>query len=534
MAQLIIESFANGLDLRKSHETAPPGSLRTLRNCFVNDGGEIEKAKAFVRNATLTAYGQTANYKGRITGPHIADVILSDCFFFRHRHNSLPAGWTPGAGTEAAAVILGTSRPARIWAMKSSAAMTDYDGLFRAGGVAHYAGFCHLIESFRSNVATSLDNRHFEIALADDGEPTAESLVSANDNCTTIAVHRDKGLLAHYTTVKISATGDPGDMAGTGSAVIDVRTQSRSVGRILAFGEYYGEFVILGTRGVQFWQMDADPAQNQFLRWAPAQIAGERSVIGYGDGDIVFMGEDGIRSMTARDSSNIATQLDIGSPIDRLVREFLATTEIDAVNGSTLPLAMFCGLNPSVLHPTTGQLWMFAGPEIYVYANHPGAKVRAWSTFDMPQPLEANLSARAGILKSRWCADVVPFCSDVMFRTYADEVFIYGGPDGDAYDTTVAEVVTPHMDLGRPGTLKLWSGIDLTCSGTWTIYVSFDPANIEWEEVAVVVEGSQARLHGVIPIDRTSYHIAIKATCASASAAKLAQIILYHDLEDEK
>lgn len=535
MAQLIIGNFANGLDLRKSHDTAPPGSLRVLRNVFINDGGEIEKRKAWARNAWLTAYGQTPAYKGKISGPHLADVIGSDRIFFRHRHDSLPPEWgTTDAGWSALSII-GDVRPITVYAMRSEVPLTDYGAFFRGNSLAHYASKAHLIESFWANDPTNLDNRHFEISLSAAGEPLSEVLITDNDNRTAVAVFRTKAYFAQYKTVAISAVADPGDMAGTGSGAIDVRTQGKSIGRILGFGEYFGELCIIGTRGVQFWQMDPDPDQNQYLRWTPAQIVGERSIIGYGDGDIVFMGDDGIRSMTARDSSNIATLLDIGSPIDRLVREFVAQAgEYAVIDGDLQSTAPFVGLNPSVIHPETGQLWMFAGTQVFVYANHPGAKVRAWSIFDLPEVSPGNIQGRVGLAMNAWCADVAPVARNVMIRNYADEIYIYGGPDGDTYDGSEAEVITPHMDAGRPGTEKYWRGIDMSCSGTWTVYLSFDPSNIEWERVAVIQNGSIARLHGMIPIGRSSYHIAIRAICTSSMAARISQIVLYHDQEDEK
>ena len=43
-----IQDFKSGLDLRKSYATAPAGSLRTLRNCIISAGAEIEKRTAFL------------------------------------------------------------------------------------------------------------------------------------------------------------------------------------------------------------------------------------------------------------------------------------------------------------------------------------------------------------------------------------------------------------------------------------------------------------------------------------------------------
>lgn len=52
MSYLSIESFRLGRDARKSELTSQPGTLVTLENAFINTGGEIQKRKAFVRDAT--------------------------------------------------------------------------------------------------------------------------------------------------------------------------------------------------------------------------------------------------------------------------------------------------------------------------------------------------------------------------------------------------------------------------------------------------------------------------------------------------
>lgn len=52
MSYITVENFKFGLDARRSELTSQSGTLVTLENAYVNNGGEIEKRKAFVR-ATL-------------------------------------------------------------------------------------------------------------------------------------------------------------------------------------------------------------------------------------------------------------------------------------------------------------------------------------------------------------------------------------------------------------------------------------------------------------------------------------------------
>ena len=54
MAYLVANEFQLGLDLRKSNLTAPASSFRQLEDCVINNGGEIQKRKAFTLLTTLT------------------------------------------------------------------------------------------------------------------------------------------------------------------------------------------------------------------------------------------------------------------------------------------------------------------------------------------------------------------------------------------------------------------------------------------------------------------------------------------------
>lgn len=55
MPYILVEDFRAGLDTRRTEITSIPGSARTLTNCHISRGGEIEKRKAFVTYATLPA-----------------------------------------------------------------------------------------------------------------------------------------------------------------------------------------------------------------------------------------------------------------------------------------------------------------------------------------------------------------------------------------------------------------------------------------------------------------------------------------------
>jgi hypothetical protein len=68
MNTLFIKDFRFGLDTRKSELTQKPGSLEVLNNGFINQGGEIENRKAFVRTARIAgSFGLQATAAGLYT-----------------------------------------------------------------------------------------------------------------------------------------------------------------------------------------------------------------------------------------------------------------------------------------------------------------------------------------------------------------------------------------------------------------------------------------------------------------------------------
>lgn len=67
----VIDSFKSGLDTRRSVLTSVPGSLQTLENAHINQGGEIEKREAFTIDTTtsfpLCTFGLEATDAGLVT-----------------------------------------------------------------------------------------------------------------------------------------------------------------------------------------------------------------------------------------------------------------------------------------------------------------------------------------------------------------------------------------------------------------------------------------------------------------------------------
>jgi len=542
MPHFVISNFASGMDRRRSAETSASGSLRVLRNAFINDGGEIEKRKAFVLHEIMTAYGQAAGYKGRISGP-LPCPGSRNTVMFRHRLDALPGSpFAAGSGSLAEYVSDIDPDTARVlqtfWVQKSTLTLPGTQALLHTRSASEFSTTIYAVESWVQSSDLSRQYQHAQIGFAGT-EPTSETEVSANSGREYQRVLRNKGYVTSGSTLYASAVGDPSDMSGTGSWINDLTTQGTPIGGAIALGDYFGDLVVFGDRGMMFWQVDPDPDQNQYLRTVNGSVFAPRSIFGYADGDILFLDRSGIRSLQARDSSNQARVSDVGSPLDAAVRKAIApdTNDSDPMFGQPSPEiqnSLFYDIATSIVHRNTGHFWLSLRDKIYVLSRYPSAKVLAWSEFTLPYP--SHGSDMSGQIKAGWVADWCEINDSVVLRNFADEVYVYGGATGDEYDDSEAEVIVPFMDMGRPGSNKMFRGVDVVCDGTWTVEFSTEfrgnDRDIIWAPVGEITDGTreQARL----AMSAVGTQIALRLRTTTAHAARLAQVIVHYDEGGQK
>lgn len=479
MAYFVLEDFRRGLDTRKSVDTAPSGSLVQLDNAFVNSGGEIEKRKAFTKDTALSA--ALAAAASGYDGPFPTN---SGAFAF--------AG-ASGAPSGFPATITG-SLPISWSRLGASAKTVD-----RITSSDNYGDNHYLAVLFTDQTV-----EHYYGAVGS----TLTHVVGPDERY--VLVHGDKLYRAKANTLSFSATGDPTDLVGTGSGSIDISKQGSGVSELRGLGVYYDQLAVFGRTGAQLWLMDPDPLKNNFAQaLGGVGLLSSKSVTPYSDGDVLLLATTGVRSLRARDSSNQASVTDIGSQIDPPVRGAVAANEDDAL------------LAPALVEPLLGQFWLALGEHIYALSNFDAADVLAWSRYTLPDAGTPALSAlrSMGVGRDR-----------VAMVNKNHEAFIYGGADNASYDAAEVVVVTPYMDFSRPATFKQFTGLDVACDGTWTIEVAHDKENPVWETVATITGSTHTQ--GRIGLAGYSTHIAVRAKTTSASAAKLAQIIIhYYDTE---
>ena len=473
MAYFLIEDFSAGLDLRKSSVTSRPGTLRVLRNAVINPGGEIEKRKMLTPIA------------------------------------SLPAGYTHGLGfNQGQLQVLGHTAAVGVPTLPTYVnyiplTVTDAETVEHVVDVQVFGPGFYTVCLF-----TDDSYRHYY-----DGTLVPDSEVQG----TNVRAHKSKLYSIDGQNLRFSAIKDPTDWTGgTGYGIIDVTTEDQGLGDLVGIEQYYSYLALFGRTSIQLWAMDPDPALNTIQQvLGNIGLVAPNGVARYANGDVLFLSHTGIRSLRARDSSNAAVLNDIGSPIDSLVREkrnAMVPADADFING--------------IVDPLTGQFWLIWKDEAFVLSLYPNSKVSAWSTLRFPFNIDYVTVAN----------------SRIAFRS-GEDVYLYGAvaqqdnpfdpnvPAGDVafdYDNSEVEVTTHFIDAGKPATRKRWTGIDIACTGEWTVEVCPDFGNPDvWTTVATVDTTTFDR--GRVPIDVEGTHLALRFKSNSFGPATLSALAIHFD-----
>jgi len=244
-----------------------------------------------------------------------------------------------------------------------------------------------------------------------------------------------------------------------GAYFIDMSKQAANAETLTALAEYQQWMALFAERTILLWTLGSDPANN-----APQQVlkntgtASPRSVTQFGDADVFYLDESGLRSLKARDSSNAAATTDIGVPVDPLITAKLRSL-------TTLERQQCIGL----IEPQDGRFWLIMKDVIYVFSFFAGAKISAWSLYE-PAYFDDNGERVAFAID-----DAVVVRRRVYLRS-GDKIFVYGGlATGQTLDKTQPEVWLPYLDADKPAIHKQWTSFDAAVRGEWEVSAAMRP-----------------------------------------------------------
>jgi hypothetical protein len=464
VSYFVVADFKAGLDRRRMAATGAPGTLRTLRNASVNRGGEVEKRKAFVARHVLPS--------GTVGLASLNGVLY---VFGTTPGLSMPPGvqyveLAPPSGRTPARVTMW-----HIFASKLYVIM-EWDN----GAVSHYY----------------------------DGAAVSNFTLQPSANQSRIVLpFGSKLYLGDGSSVVAGKIGEASFNSGdTGAAVYDMSTNVAGGENVTGFAAYQKQMAIFQRRATQIWNFSADPVAASIETALPRIGAvAPRSVVSFAGQDVFFLAQSGVRSLRARDFTGGASTTDIGTPIDADVVELMRT-----LPAATVERAF------AEVEPTTDRYWLKLGDSAYVFTYFPGAKISAWSQYDVP----AGLTDTAVVDNALWLRA-------------GDTLYLYGGDDGVTYDASEAEVETPYLDGRTIATWKRWTGIDIVAEGTWQVFASFDPNQPDAEDLVATLTGVTVQqlalpMHGASPV------VKLRLVTTGAGAAKLGSLAVHYESGDAR
>ena len=274
-----------------------------------------------------------------------------------------------------------------------------------------------------------------------------------------------------------------------------------------SIAEYNGLGAVFSKRSIRLLTLDTD-AQNIALDKSVPQAGtnASRSVIPYSNTDVFYLDQSGIRSLRARDSSNVPSIDDVGTAVDEFVQDYIGT-----ISGTTVAKAV------SVIEPRDRRLWMAVGGYIMTLSSYPRSKITAWSYQDPG----FTVSDFAVIDKS-------------LYVRSGDTVYLYGGPNGTTYPDANQQTVsmkTPYMAGEKLATLKMLKGFDVGATNVWDTYLLVNP-NDETQKLHI------GRVHGTtyaepnVALGARTTHAALEMDCSAAGAATISSFALHYDADE--
>jgi hypothetical protein len=353
---------------------------------------------------------------------------------------------------------------------------------------------------------------------------------------------------------------------------------------------YQGNLATFARASIQIIQLDPDPANYKVLQTLEnIGTVNGASVQGIGDLDVLFCAESGVRSLRVRDSSNNASVVDLGTPIDSLVQARLLSEGSDVM--------------ASVVEPISSRYWLSIDDLIYVFSYFPGSGIAAWSTYEPSAgvaPEDVNYTeAEPGVWSVtfeglevgrtyrfvRGSKELAASClfthnlvnytdEDVEFvaagasavvyltteadpgettatlletftpekfevfdgiiyaRSTAGKIYQYGGDDNATYDGTPCSWETPWLDARAAATSKLGKGADAGFEGGWVLKVGQDPVSAILKEVYRNNVSTYGR--GVIPATMKGNHVKIRGETYGETYARFSTFASHFDDGDSR
>ncbi len=477
MGNIWVREFTGGLDANRLPETSPGGSLVRLRDAHINKGGEIEQRADFVKVHALPA-GETKGLAATADSLHV----------FGHQASppSLPEG-------------------------------VSYQSLTHAGGEALKR--LQAWELFKGKIQAIGEFEDGSFFLFNDGVLNTDSNAPPNladsANPKVLLTSVSKLFVASGPNLFFTAVGDStdfGDGTGVGEGFIVMSTHAHGAEELTGLGQYDNLTAVFGEQVIMTWYFDPDDTLSKRAQtlYNTGSLA-HRAVTQFGDGDVFYLSKSGVRSLRARDSSDSAATMDVGSSIDPIITEKLGSLTADEASRAI-----------GLIEPRNGRYWLIIKDRIYVFSYFRSAKVSAWSEY----------------LPGFDVDDAVVWDGKVWLRS-GDDIYVYGGT-GASYtysESVKAEAWLPYLDADQPAKSKTLRGVDAAVRGTWAVRMALDPTNEDASDLIARIADTTFG-HSAVKANGETTHFSVRMTSEAPPSptqpAVLSSVLIHFDRDDQE
>ncbi len=420
---------------------------------------------------------------------------------------SAPVEWAGSAAATATAIA------AAVNASVSSPEYTATSVGDRVNIVAAVAGAGANGRVVAMTVADGLVLSDSNVVLADGADTSGAFTPGVFVRTVKSKLYSTSGSLLHFSGIQQPTqwTTD-----ATGAGFINMATENSGSEQLTAVARYQNLLAVFSPEVVQVWFVDPDPNLNTVSQ--VLENTGTRcpqSVTRFGDSDVFYLDESGLRSLKARDSSNAASTTDIGVPVDDLLVAKLATL-------SEADRQRIVGL----INPIDKRFWLIVKDEIFVFSFYQNAKVSAWSTYETAVWDENG--------QTRFDVEAAVATAGRVYVRSGATIYAYGGVDADvAYDFTEAEAWLPYLDANRPTAKKNWKGIDAALTGLWEIRAATEPTDLEAAEVIARIYQTTYNAHK-LSYDHSSSHISLRVVSQGEGRAVLSALAVHFEGDEDE
>jgi hypothetical protein len=582
MPSTIVNDFRLGVDRRRKRISGPPGSLWTCINAHLTRGGDIEKRKKMVavyenlpgvtfgfRKTANTAYVFGSDAPGTVTVPagvtyqrlrspsplHPDMTALKDITLFDGKvyavaeysdgniHHFYDGEWV-SAWDDGVVRSYNTALSeiaARIAALINAngaevATASAVGNVITITGKAVNVSFTVSADAINGGSVDDQTATVAETQAATAGLPEISTVTlagtleagdrfsvtinsnnyGAGDNPATVATrlftHGSKIYAMVGPTVYYCAVDDPTEWRSNvnGAGFENLSNNEEGSLSIVGASRYQGDVAFFANDTAQIWTLDSDPANNAMSRVLEnsGSIAG-RSMIPFGNSDILYLSRSGSRSVRSRDVSGAPFVSDIGNAIDALLIEDMRTLGADDV-----------ALATAMLEPVDGRYMLALGDKIYVLSYFPGSKITGWSWYEIDEVDDFSVD---------WSCTQ----GGKLYVRSGNTVYVYGGTDGDSYDSSaddnyVVTVGLPFMGGKLLFEGKRLTGWDMAVENEWLVEALVDPRNENRKvTVGTVSEITYPDLDYPAQIDAEMY--ALQMTCSQPGAASISNFTMHFE-----